>query len=737
MSTSTMNMLKLDEKAQAENEFNSFVGLKHENLTEITNRFLLVSSNLKTYDEQLGNHEQVTKLLDSLPSKWSLQIKVLKRERNFFDLKLIEVINKLKSLDLNEKRKEYNQAMMFATVSPQNSALTTSAANSPSAVSGGLSSYESVKSSGGSTSVGADSNASITTQISSDTTASSGKFVQNHEALIGKVVEESVLNDNYVECFDPFKEFYGEEVENARVIDEVDKETHIGKVAEDSLIEEVEDYGLTEEGKNQEEAVRSELVCDEVTEKKEKVTVNAGNGAENVGTNAEIFLISKLDIDAMIEQARHEAVDEYKRNTPYCQCDRALEAEKLIVGLPYDVIEDMCSSACKIRLIGIYKANKLLMTNENELKTINKELKHNESKFFVKLREALKENEHLKRSLLEKNCEINYLTEQVTLAEFETRKLKNKLEQWTIASMKREELWKKQKGARSKTGLGHKSDAQVYPPPSTYCYSPTPIPHPSNELIQEIIKNDTNNSFTGLSGVNLKEVREDYAYSESSGLGSSSNPSFDSKGIVEDSGLNVFISSQVLTSEDIMCDINSECSISNSKNLNDDFIENENVCVNNKAKLSGQVPESQTKTNCFQKFLSHQIPSFTPIRISKPKDKESSFSYILKPKSAPSKVKVTTGKLKESYDSCSDCNSQTSESSEETAKFSKRRLKSHCFQCGNVGHTVKHCPVIVENSSQHRSFGKKLNSFVNNFFCKSSTVQRPKYTKAWVPISKV
>jgi len=52
----------------------------------------------------------------------------------------------------------------------------------------------------------------------------------------------------------------------------------------------------------------------------------------------------------------------------------------------------MCSSACKIRLIGIYNANKLLMTNENELKKTNRELKENESKFFVKLREALKEN---------------------------------------------------------------------------------------------------------------------------------------------------------------------------------------------------------------------------------------------------------------------------------------------------------------------------------------------------------
>ncbi|KAK1413067.1 hypothetical protein QVD17_34798 [Tagetes erecta] len=187
-----MNMLELDRKAQAENEFNSFVGLKHENLTEITNRFLSVSSNLKTYDEKLGNHEQVTKHLDSLPTQWSLQIKELKQERNFFDLKLMDVINKLKSFDLDVKRKEYNQSMMLPTVSPQNVALITSAANSLRAVFGGSSSYGSVQSGGGSTSVCAGSNASITTQILSDTSALSGMLVHNHEALIGEVVEESV-----------------------------------------------------------------------------------------------------------------------------------------------------------------------------------------------------------------------------------------------------------------------------------------------------------------------------------------------------------------------------------------------------------------------------------------------------------------------------------------------------------------------------------------------------------------
>jgi len=153
------------------------------------------------------------------------------------------------------------------------------------------------------------------------------------------------------------------------------------------------------------------------------------------------------------------------------------------------------------------------------------------------------------------------------------------------------------------------------------------------------------------------------------------------------------------------------------------------------------------KQTVFQKFFSRQIPSFTPVRISKPQGKESSSSsmnHIANSKSEPDQVKVTAGKSKEPYDSYSDCDSQLSDCDEEieidrihVSKCSKVVLKSHCFKCGKVDHAVKQCPELAGNSSNNRSFGRRLNSFVNNFFSKSSTVQRPKYTKAWVPISKV
>jgi len=100
------------------------------------------------------------------------------------------------------------------------------------------------------------------------------------------------------------------------------------------------------------------------------------------------------------------------------------------------------------------------------------------------------------------------LEERVKLAEFESSKLQTKLDKWTIASMKREELNCRQRGARIKSGIGYNESPHVYPPPSTFCYYPIPKPHPTNDLIPE----NTNNLFAGLEGINHQEVREDYVW---------------------------------------------------------------------------------------------------------------------------------------------------------------------------------------------------------------------------------
>ncbi|KAK1414952.1 hypothetical protein QVD17_30718 [Tagetes erecta] len=180
----------------------------------------MVANNLKKHDPKLGNHEQVQRLLDSLPPEWSSHGKLMRRERGFPDYKLVEVMNKLKEMELDIKRR------------------------------------------------------------------------------LPKPEIENVQGEI--------------------------KQTSVGK-----------------------------------------------DGAE----------LNDKACDA-------EKEEEQKTNTRVCNCEKALASEKIIMELPYE--------------------------------TVNKELKLNESKYFVKLREALKENEHLKTNLLKTNVEVNMLTERVALAEFET-----------------------------------------------------------------------------------------------------------------------------------------------------------------------------------------------------------------------------------------------------------------------------------------------------------------------------
>ncbi|KAK1431826.1 hypothetical protein QVD17_08527 [Tagetes erecta] len=199
--------------------------------------------------------------------------------------------------------------------------------------------------------------------------------------------------------------------------------------------------------------------------------------------------------------------EERKRNTRVCNCDKALAVEKVIMGLPYEVIQDMCSSACKIRLFGVYKANKMLLTNQAELTTINTKLKKNEVSFSIKINEALAEIDLLKRNLYERNVKLNLLSERLILSQFESTKLQTKLDKWTVASMNMNELASKQREARVKDGVGYDTEVQtVFPPPFTVCHSPTPKPHPKNDLFEQ----ESNSLHAGLEGVNLKEVRDDY-----------------------------------------------------------------------------------------------------------------------------------------------------------------------------------------------------------------------------------
>ncbi|KAK1421789.1 hypothetical protein QVD17_24421 [Tagetes erecta] len=123
--------------------------------------------------------------------------------------------------------------------------------------------------------------------------------------------------------------------------------------------------------------------------------------------------------------------EKLKRNTRVCNCEKALAAERIIMDLPYETVQDMCSLACKQRLFGVYKANRLILQNQSEIVEMNDELKRNEVCYSVKLNEALAEVELLKRNLYERNVEINISNERLLLAQYESTKLQSKLDKWT------------------------------------------------------------------------------------------------------------------------------------------------------------------------------------------------------------------------------------------------------------------------------------------------------------------
>ncbi|KAK1434279.1 hypothetical protein QVD17_00015 [Tagetes erecta] len=124
--------------------------------------------------------EQVTKLLDSLPPEWSLQVRMLKQEKMFTEYKLMDVINKLKSLsfELDIKRREYNQAV-YPPMQTQNAALLSSTSETSTNNSGFSYILGNVLSER--KNVGKDQ---VASQVPNDMMALFGMCVNSYEALI-------------------------------------------------------------------------------------------------------------------------------------------------------------------------------------------------------------------------------------------------------------------------------------------------------------------------------------------------------------------------------------------------------------------------------------------------------------------------------------------------------------------------------------------------------------------------
>jgi len=166
--------------------------------------------------------------------------------------------------------------------------------------------------------------------------------------------------------------------------------------------------------------------------------------------------------------------------------------------------------------------------------------------------------------------------------------------------MKREELNSRQRGARIKSGIGYNEIPHVYPPPSTFCYSPIPKPHPTNDLIPE----KTNDLFAGLEGINHQEVREDYGYRASTGLGCSTSSTSSN---IEKSTLKMNVN---------LNDLSSSSNIKSS-------VLNTNTVISVLDDCNGDISVAKPNDglhdkNCFEKFVSTPIPTFIPIRISRP-----------------------------------------------------------------------------------------------------------------------
>jgi len=140
--------------------------------------------------------------------------------------------------------------------------------------------------------------------------------------------------------------------------------------------------------------------------------------------------------------------------------------------------------------------------------------------------------------------------------------------------------------------------------------------------------------------------------------------------------------------------------------------------------------------NCFEKFVSTPIPTYVPIRITRPV--ETNNSKI----DTDNTASTSKGKTKEIYVSFSDSDSNLSECDEEiecdpvpTIKTGKKYHKSHCFRCGKDNHIVKNCPELVRKNITNPSLSNRINRFVNNHFPVSFNLFKPKSNKAWVPVT--
>ena len=88
-------------------QFAVFKYMKNESLEEIITRYYHLMSELDNYDiDSYTDSEINDKLLDALPAKWDIYTLMIKREADYENKDLEEIIGMLRAYDLNMKKKE-------------------------------------------------------------------------------------------------------------------------------------------------------------------------------------------------------------------------------------------------------------------------------------------------------------------------------------------------------------------------------------------------------------------------------------------------------------------------------------------------------------------------------------------------------------------------------------------------------------------------------------------------------
>ncbi|KAK1406522.1 hypothetical protein QVD17_41920 [Tagetes erecta] len=125
--------------------------------------------------------------------------------------------------------------------------------------------------------------------------------------------------------------------------------------------------------------------------------------------------------------------------------------------------------------------------------------------------------------------------------------------------------------------------------------------------------------------------------------------------------------------------------------------------------------------NFFEKFFSTPIPTFVPIRISKPV--ETNCSTLNHTHVTGNEASTSKGKTKEMYVSFTDSDSNISECDEEifidstpTVIQGKKSFKSRCFRCGKETHVVKNYPELARKSVNNSRFTNRFNRKPINSF---------------------